>query len=220
MDKEQWLNKAALCEALALGLRLPTPELAGALASGEFSDALVELGEANGLDSAAYLCVGDALKPYAGQDADALFHALRIDYTRLFVGSPQPVASPFAGVWHAAAQGVEPLLFVNRRSMDVERYLRKYGVGQAEGTNEPLDHIATMLEFLQYLALVNAQAVLPPEGVDIPEDAFRGFIEAYLVDWVGEFAQALSTSTGEPLYQTMAQFLQAVLARFAQGHPN
>jgi TorA maturation chaperone TorD len=104
--------------------------------------------------------------------------------------------------------------------MDVERYLRKYGVGQAEGTNEPLDHIATMLEFLQYLALVNAQAILPPEGVDIPEDAFRGFIEAYLVDWVGEFAQTVSTSTGEPLYQTMAQFLQAVLARFAQGHPN
>jgi TorA maturation chaperone TorD len=104
--------------------------------------------------------------------------------------------------------------------MDVERYLHKYGVRQAEGTNEPLDHIATMLEFLQYFALVNAQAVLPSEGVDIPEDAFRGFIDAYRVDWVGEFAQAVSTNAGESLYQTMAQVLQAILARFAQGHPD
>jgi TorA maturation chaperone TorD len=157
--QQEWLEQAALYELLALSFRLPVPELAEALSSGEFADALAEIGEANGLSAPVVEDAVAALHPYTGADPDALFHRLRTRYTALFVGAPEPLASPFAGIWWARAQGVEPLLFVNKRSMDVERYLRHVGIGQAEGKNEPLDHIATMLEFLHYVALILSGAV-------------------------------------------------------------
>ena len=159
---QQWLNRAALYEILALGLRLPTPELAEALVSGEFADALAEIGTANQLDDGILGAAVSVLDSYRDGSTDALFHKLRTCYTGLLVGAPEPAVSPYAGVWWARAQGVEPLLFVNKRSMDIERFMRNVGIGQAEGRNEPLDHIATMLEFLQYTALVLAGAAEQP----------------------------------------------------------
>ena len=162
VSPQQWLNRAALYEILALGLRLPTPELAEALVSGEFADALAEIGTANQLDDGILGAAVSVLDSYRDGSTDALFHKLRTCYTGLLVGAPEPAVSPYAGVWWARAQGVEPLLFVNKRSMDIERFMRNVGIGQAEGRNEPLDHIATMLEFLQYTALVLAGAAEQP----------------------------------------------------------
>lgn len=57
--------------------------------------------------------------------------------------------------------GVQPILFVNPHSMDVERFCRSCGLGRPEGTNEPLDHAATELELLCHLASRAAGAVDP-----------------------------------------------------------
>ena len=62
----------------------------------------------------------DDLDVYVGADEEVLFHRLRTEATRLFVGAPNPVASPYEGVWRAEDDGVQPLLFVNPHSMDVD----------------------------------------------------------------------------------------------------
>ena len=49
------------------------------------------------------------------------------------------IRDSYEGVWAAEADGVQPLLFVNPRSMEVERFMRSCGLGRPEGTNEPLD---------------------------------------------------------------------------------
>lgn len=100
--------------------------------------------EAEGADDAA---VGGV------PDSDSLLHALRAEATRLFVGAPEPACSPYEGVWRAADDGVQPLLFVNPHSMEVERFCRSCGLGRPEGTNEPLDHAAAECELLEHLSL-------------------------------------------------------------------
>ena len=206
---EKWLHKAALYEILAFGLLLPTKELAEAVSSGEFADALQELAGLNGLDPAVVAQAASGLAAYAQSSAniDTLFHELRVEYTHLFVGAPEPVASPFAGIWWAHEADVAPLLFVNKESMAVERYMRSCGIGQPEGTNEPLDHIASELEFLQYLCMVNAKSIEPPESIEMPEDAYEVFFAEHFSEWSKKFAAAVIEKARLPFYRELARVL-------------
>ena len=214
LTQDEWVVEAALCELIAMGLRLPTQELAEAVASGEFAEALVEVGTQAGIDKQTLSQAKTLLADYSGQDPEVLFHTLRIEYTRLFVGAPEPEVSPFAGVWHAREQGVQALLFVNPRSMEIERFMRSCGIGQADGKNEPLDNISTMFEFLQYLALANAGAVEKTEGIEIPDDAFKTFYSKYVANWAGAggFADSVIASARIPFYKAMAEVIKAILA--------
>lgn len=169
ITKDQWQARAALCELLALSFRYPDAVLAEVVCNGEWADAANEIAAVVGVDWSAGDLVGDAAVPGcddagdagdAGDaddsgdagDADKLLHALRAEATRLFVGSPEPVISPYEGVWRANDDGVDALLFVNPHSMEVERFCKACGLGRPEGTNEPLDYVATELELLEYLA--------------------------------------------------------------------
>lgn len=154
ITKDQWQARAALCELLALSFRYPDAVLAEVVCNGEWADAANEIAAVVGVDWSAGDLVGDAAVPGCDDagDADKLLHAFRAEATRLFVGSPEPVISPYEGVWRANDDGVDALLFVNPHSMEVERFCKACGLGRPEGTNEPLDYVATELELLEYLA--------------------------------------------------------------------
>ena len=81
-------------------------------------------------------------------------------------------------------------------------------MGQKEGTNEPLDHIGTELEFLSYLASIEAGIVEAPHGVEIPEDAYGTFCREHLQPWAPRFATAVGKQTREPFYRVMGQVLK------------
>jgi TorA maturation chaperone TorD len=208
--QDGWIVHAAFCELLAVSLQLPTSELVATLVSGEFGEALGEVGERVGLEVPLLARADSLLCGYVGQEADELFHLLRTEYTRLFVGAPEPVVSPYAGVWYARRQGVEPLLFVSTRAMEIERFMRHYGIGQAEGKNEPLDHIATEFEFLQYVALANAGAVQMPEGIEMSTQVFDTFLSRYVADWSEDFANSIAASSECAFYQTIADVLKGM----------
>ena len=79
---------------------------------------------------------------------------------------------------------MQPLLFVNPRSMEVERFMRSCGLGRPEGTNEPLDHVATECELLEHLALRAAGAPscprAPRTAPTSPEASPAAAYEAFL----------------------------------------
>ena len=174
-----WQARAAAWGLAALGRRDPGSGLAGAAAGGEWDEAAGEILAALGLPAEVPATAGDPAGPPAARaadaqaaaGADALLRALRPEATRLFVGAPEPACSPYEGVWAADADGVPPLLFVNPRSMEVERFMRSCGLGRPEGTNEPLDHVATECELLEHLALRAAGAPASegaPDGAGLP----------------------------------------------------
>ncbi|MBS6971996.1 MAG: molecular chaperone TorD family protein, partial [Eggerthella sp.] len=135
-DASVWQIRAAAWELAALSLRYPGAELAGAAAGGEWDEAAGEILAALGLPAEVPAAAGDPAGPPAARaadaeaaaGADALLRALRPEATRLFVGAPEPACSPYEGVWAAEADGVQPLLFVNPRSMEVERFMRSCGL--------------------------------------------------------------------------------------------
>ena len=136
------------------------------------------------------------------------------------VGAPTPVCSPYEGIWRAEDDGVQPLLFVNPHSMDVERFCKKCGLGQPAGTNEPLDHVATELELLQYLASIAAGIALPfeegPAVTDFPgggaAQAYAAFWVDHVMTWMPRFADKLAEKSRIPYYTAVGQYLAAFLA--------
>jgi TorA maturation chaperone TorD len=208
--REKWTNKAALYEILSLAFLFTKRELAEALVSGEYAEAMQEIATLNGIEAVVTDGGVEALVAYQGMNTDEAFHMLRREHTRLFVGAPEPVVSPFAGVWWARAQGVEPLLFVNKESMAIERFMRSCGVGQSEGVNEPLDHIGSELEFLHYLCLLRSGAVVPPENVEISEGAYEDFYREHFIGFAHSLAAATLEQSRIPFYLSAAKVLAAL----------
>ncbi|RDB70101.1 molecular chaperone TorD [Eggerthella sinensis] len=150
----------------------------------------------------------------------ALLRSLRVEATRLFVGAPEPAVSPYEGVARALAEGARPLLFVNPRSMDVERFVRSCGLGRPEGANEPLDHVAAECELLSYLASLAAGAPAPagaPCGAALPggspQAAYAAFLDAHARRWMPAFAAAVRAEARAPFYAAAARLLAAVVER-------
>ena len=211
---KRWQARAAAWELAALSFRYPGAELAGAVVSGEWADAAREIAGALGLALPEGL--GEGLSGRSGPE-DAL-HALRPEATRLFVGAPEPAVSPYEGVWRAADDGVQALLFVNPHSMEVERFMRSCGLGRPEGTNEPLDHVATECELLEHLAL-RAAGAEPPEGAPAgsglpggsPAAAYGAFLEEHARAWMPRFAERVAAESRTPFYRDAAALLGALV---------
>ena len=209
-DSERWHAHAAACELLALSLRYPGDELAEAVSSGEWAEAAGEIWEALGI----------GLPEGWAQDAESLDpHTLRAEATRLFVGAPEAACNPYEGFWRAQDDGVQPLMFVNPHSMAVERFCKACGLGQPEDTNEPLDHIATEFELLQYLAGIEAGIVEPfadgPDVKDFPEGgaaaAYQAFLEEHVLSFAPRLAEALERDSRLPFYRAVGRLLAAYL---------
>ncbi|WP_255467240.1 TorD/DmsD family molecular chaperone [Raoultibacter phocaeensis] len=210
---EEVCTLATAYELLAFSFRYPGAELADAVASGEWAEAAAEVAGALGLALPQGWDAG--LAAYAGQEPESLLHALRAEATRLFVGAPEPAVSPYEGVWRAADDGVQALLFVNPHSMAVERFMRSCGVGRPEGTNEPLDRIDAELELLQYLCMLDAGPAGAPEGAGPPEGGWAAarerFLEEHALAWMPRFADKVAEESREPFFRAAAGLLKATI---------
>lgn len=223
-DVSVWKARAAAWELLAFSLRYPKRDLALAVRSGEWADAALEIAEVLGLalddgfgegiaaaEGIPGIC-SDAIDAAENEAADVLFHVLRTEATHLFVGAPDPAVSPYEGVWRAEDDGVDALMFVNPHSMAVERFCRSCGLGRPEGTNEPLDHVATECELLQYLSLAEAGLAKLPESA--PDDAHAAFMRDHVDVWMPRFAAAVRSNARISFYRAVADFMTAFLNSF------
>lgn len=183
---ESWMHRATAYELLSLAFLLPTREVAEALVAGEFAAACDETFNALGLDDGVVAEAVCMMRECEGSDAEEVFRALRREHTRLYIGEKFPPVTPYVGVWAAQQRGQQGLLFVGRETMDIERFMLRCGVAKnlaAGQTNDPVDHIGTVCEFLKFLCLVNARALQAPENASIEEGDFEKFIADHLVDY-------------------------------------
>ncbi len=222
---EEWSVRASAWELAALNFRYPTRELAESVASGEWVAAACEIVE--GLDLRIPDGFGADLPservPLEDAAFDEFFRTLRIEATRLFEGPGEPACSPYEGVWQAKADGVKPLLFVNPRSMEVECFVMDCGFTRPEGSNEPLDHIATECELLEALALCAADsgqghaAGYFSDGILLggrslpggsPAAAYGRFLEDHVRAWAGDFCRTCERESRIPFYRVAARYLR------------
>lgn len=221
---ERWSVWAPAWELAALSFRYPEPALVDAVASGEWADAAREIAASLGAElPAGFDEEARAAHEALASEGDA---ALKTEATRLFVGAPHAACSPYEGIRRSALSESKPLLFVNRYAMEVERFCKACGFGHPEGTNEPLDHVATECELLERLALAAAgeseSGSLPDEspaadegeGGGLPDEppaaAYERFVREHAAVWFREFADALAATTTHPFYRAAAMYLESL----------
>lgn len=208
--EKTWESRAALYELLARTFLFTEREVAEALVSGDYGEALAELVAANNVQVEFGKGAGGELGCYRRKGGDEAFHSLRREYTRLYIGGREPLVVPFAGTREALEEGREPLLFVGKKSMEVERFMRACGVVHAGESNDPLDHIGSMLEFLMHLCMLEAELVNPPRGVEIPKTAYEDFYQEHFIGFAHVFAEETIENSNEEFFTVAARVLEVL----------
>ena len=208
-ESAHWQARAAAWELLALSLRYPDTVLTQAWASGEWAAAARELASTLGLTLPE-----DFGKETAGEsNLPEVLHGLRVEHTRLFVGAPDALISPYEGDWRASDDGVAALSFVNPHTRAVLRFMRACGLTTAGAANEPADSASNECELLQYLCALAAQqdtvAASFPTGS--AAGAYAQFIEEHAAVWLPRFAAKTQREARHPLFGATAALMQAML---------
>lgn len=218
--EQTWMTWASAFELLSKAFLLPSRETAEALVEGAFSDACCEVLAQAGCSVAPGAGLAAAFAPYAGRDAGEVLTELRCEYTRLFVGVRDPLVTPYLGVWASERRGRRGLLFLGEESRAVEAFMHRCGVAKGLGagrSNDPLDHLGTMCEFLMILCLVEARAVLPPEGHCVEPGSCGAFFGEYFREFALDVAPRVAELAACPFYQAMAVVLGTVASSFPFG---
>lgn len=218
-----WMTWATAWEFAAFSFRYPTPAHVDALESGQWAAAADEIMEA--LDVSVPEGFAWAARDAAEQaHGGGVLDALRTESTRLLIGTPHAVCSPYEGQWRQAGDFRTPL-FVNKYSLEVERFCKECGFARPEGTNEPLDHVATECELLERLALSAAGCAGDggdasgddPDGglVEVSAEAaaqlYERFVAEHASAWMPQFAAEVKEASGLAFFQAAACYLEALL---------
>lgn len=136
--------------------------------------------------------------------------SLLVDYARLYLGPPSPLAKPYACAWVAPERGEDPTLVL--LSMYAEA-----GLEVGDDFGELPDHVAAELEFLYLLIHRRAAAVqAADEGAMQAADRMRKrFVAGHLARWIPPFAQAVVAGAQTPFYAELARLTAEVVAREA-----
>lgn len=128
---------------------------------------------------------------YSDVPQDELLHRLRIEYTRLFLGRPEPLIHLHESLFLARAQGRETSAFIDPIALDVKAAYTKAHVKGAPDKNDPLDSIYAECEFLYYLLSVGDAGCLA---------LYDDFRSRHFDRWAGSFAKRVGEETEEPLF--------------------
>lgn len=148
---------------------------------------------------------GSALEHFASIAAASDRERLAADYDRLFIGIGQGEIVPFASYYLSGS--LHDIALVSLR-----RDLRRLGLARADGSMEPEDHAATVLEVMgELLARSGARN----------ESAAVEFWQAHLAPWMPLLFRSLRQVADAPFYAALGEAGAAFMAeerlRFATG---
>ncbi|MBF0383548.1 MAG: molecular chaperone TorD family protein [Magnetococcales bacterium] len=137
--------------------------------------------------------------------------ALKLDYTRLFLGPFDILAKPYGSVYldgNNIVMGESTL-----RAMDL---YKQGGFQVDESFREMPDHFAVALEFLYLLnfRLAGATAVAQQTKFKV---LLRTFLKDYLAHWTTPFTQAVEKGAQKQFYRKLAQLTHNVIMDDLRG---
>lgn len=139
---------------------------------------------------------------------EELLDALRLDYTRLFIG-PDKLPTP---PWESVYMSQDRLLF-QKQTMQVRRAYRKFGYIPSNHPHEADDHLGLELDFMFRLASRTKEDI-DQEKFDSALNLLKdqsSFLDDHLLKWAPRFAEDVLDAADTPFCQGMAKILQGYL---------
>ncbi len=152
---------------------------------------------------------------YKGTDPSDILARLRPVYTKLFIGTPKPQASPYESVQRARLRGQKVDLFVNAWARSVNKSYSSCGLMVASDNVEPPDHVATEAEFAAFLVSEESKGEDDKKcqcidsRLSVPV-SYKEFYREHIAPWFWALARQIREATEEPLYLYAAALLDFV----------
>ena len=182
----------------------PTEEVAGRIAGGTLARDLAAAAEGLALAEAAAPLVA-ALRGLGA----ASMAALDERFMRVFGATPGSVHPPYSTDYDPDGG------FRKEQELgDIAGFYRAFGIGLADDVHERVDHFGVEADFLAFLALKEAFAMLEdgPARVEQVRSAAGRFAAQYVAPAVSAFVERLETAGADELWLQAARWLAAVLA--------
>ncbi len=147
---------------------------------------------------------GNALRDGGAEPDD-----LAVEYTRLFdVGGNGPPCPLYGGLYGG----------VRMKTMEeAVRFYNHFGLTLREAPHELPDHLTTELEFLHFLAFLEARALESGDDPGPLRRAQRDFVTRHPGRWVPDLAARLAQNEAMPIFRELVARLEAFLAH-ERGH--
>ncbi len=142
--------------------------------------------------------------------------ALRIDYSRLFIGPYRLLAPPYGSVYLENTRRVMGISTLDVRNKYADEGLRI-------DIKEAPDHIAIELEFMYYLISKEVEAALSSESIGATSylKKQKDFLDAHLGIWVSDFSNNIDINAETVFYRDLARqtksFIEADLKSLSQS---
>lgn len=197
------IASADLCALLSAAFSFPTRKMAEGIADGSFMDdftvCLEELDIRVSPPSLSVL-----------HETESLFSEMKREYTRLYqTPGRHQVLYPYETAFRHMADGHEgiPTLFIAPLTLDVEHWMERFDALPENFRTEPVDHVATELDFLRLLYTSYANALLQEETE--AATAWLGeilnFHRQHVDSWIPEFMKATQAETRSPVYLALVE---------------
>ncbi len=151
------------------------------------------------------------LAPAAPQDCQGnAAEELLVAYTRLFLGSPETLAPPYASIYLDRRGRV-----MGPSSVAVMKLYQRAGLRLNDDFHDLPDHIAVMLEFVHYLI---AREIMADNRSDLEEKQKLGkmrryFLQNYMIPWVPRFCDHIIAAEAHPFYTSLGRCLKMFMDR-------
>ena len=218
---------ADLCSLLALLLQFPTEKTVGGLADGTLRDDIAVIAEELGAKEGPVveaLSLLDRLRTDLAEGATSIVEARR-EYTRLFNHPDGPAVPLYEGVFidtervREGKRSTGARLFVNPAALDAERCYRQAGLKRASDVNIPADCMSTELEFMAYLSMLEAQALVEQNATRVAEAAawIGEFNRLHVEKWFSRFFERCAEESAHDLYRALGM-LGRLVVHCSQAH--
>lgn len=210
-------------QLLTLLLHPPTEDIAAGILSGSLAqDVAAILAELGFSDSGTgKLKMKPAARQGEGREKGELWTAMRREYTRLFNHPQKPAVDIYETLFLVQPDEEgrsDAILFVSPAALDAERCYKKAGLTRAKAMNEPPDHMATELEFMMYLHLQQAKALLEDNQEELAQsnEQIKEFSDLHLKKWAVPFFERCAAASESTVYRTMGQIGSAFIGRMLE----
>jgi putative dimethyl sulfoxide reductase chaperone len=159
------------------------------------------LAAANRIDPALAELAKKLGDEFAAQDLQTLL----VDYTRLFMGPPRPLARPHGAFWLTG-----DATLMQDTTMAVLDLYQEGGFELDDEFREGPDHVAVELEFLYLLTFKRNEARRAglPDVQGNWEKLEKVFLGAHLGAWVGKFTDAVKAGAETDFYRHLADLTE------------
>lgn len=178
---------------------LPEDDFLGSEEFEAFSAALGELGsEATG-------AAEDLARAYDETERQAL----RIEYSRLFIGPFKLPAPPYGSCYLDDGRQL-----MGDSTLDVVKRYQEAGVDVESGKGDVPDHIGIELEFMGYLVQLEDESAGDDDTAGLRDTLAKqaSFLEKHLCAWVPIFAEKLAEDTDSEFYKSLVAATDTFLA--------